>query len=748
MADVVFGYVYDFGPGEEWVARRAARARCSTASRWTRRRPSAARATGGSRSSAIESADPRWLAAAHRRAARRTRTASARDRLDRGLAVPGRGGARRRHGVAVARAARSTPRRRSSSCARAAALVAFPGFDDPLGAPLDLVPHSPVVAARTARGRSLQACPWRSSTGDWRADDRLGPRRRGRRLRRRREPAGGAGPARRPRRRSRATPSARVIALHRLDAARRRCRAPEAVARGAWVAREPRARCATSLDPLAGRAGRLGPLGAACARSAAASIARGGRRARRLPRAARARPVRARAARPGRARRGCCSSRPTSREAARHARRRRRRAARAGSRSTRSRTRVQFTGVPWLREHLAGLLRELLEPLDVKVDPTRLLRLPSRDDLRAPRRRGARGRPHRRRRRARARRLLDRVQATMALIEGHAEHVMDAVGARRRCRRCRRCARRSTAAARERSPLAALLERLLGLEMKLRQYEVGKRFCDAVVERDGRRGAEPGLGRARGASHARRARGSGSRGWPNARSAVTESARLTPPITADFAVRAVTAVAEGFTNVRSVLVSQHDRRTPIRIQLNVSEGGDRSPWPPPPHQSTAAKKAAATRRANARRRSAAAKQAAASPSAERSARRSAARQDYAERAVLHPGRRRPRRPRQRRRERRPRPPSRSAPARRPSASSSATSSASSAAARPRATASSARSRRPARASSASCASAATACERDVKQNRTRVEREVKRNRTQVERQAKARAATWRSGRAS
>ncbi|MCA1656218.1 MAG: hypothetical protein LC713_00610 [Actinobacteria bacterium] len=29
-------------------------------------------------------------------------------------------------------------------------LVAFPAHEDPLGAPLDLEPHSPVVAARTA----------------------------------------------------------------------------------------------------------------------------------------------------------------------------------------------------------------------------------------------------------------------------------------------------------------------------------------------------------------------------------------------------------------------------------------------------------------------------------------------------------------------------------------------------------------------------------------------------------------------
>ncbi len=34
----------------------------------------------------------------------------------------------------------------------AGALVCFPAFDDPLGAPLDLLPHSAVVAARSPRG--------------------------------------------------------------------------------------------------------------------------------------------------------------------------------------------------------------------------------------------------------------------------------------------------------------------------------------------------------------------------------------------------------------------------------------------------------------------------------------------------------------------------------------------------------------------------------------------------------------------
>ena len=36
---------------------------------------------------------------------------------------------------------------------------------------------------------------------------------------------------------------------------------------------------------------------------------------------------------------------------------------------------------------------------------------------------------------------------------------------------------------RTQSPLERLLARLIGFELKLRQYEVGKRFCDAVVER-------------------------------------------------------------------------------------------------------------------------------------------------------------------------------------------------------------------------------------------------------------------------
>ena len=37
----------------------------------------------------------------------------------------------------------------------------------------------------------------------------------------------------------------------------------------------------------------------------------------------------------------------------------------------------------------------------------------------------------------------------------------------------------------DKPPAVRLLERLIGLELKMRQYELGRTFCDAVVERGG-----------------------------------------------------------------------------------------------------------------------------------------------------------------------------------------------------------------------------------------------------------------------
>jgi coenzyme F420 biosynthesis associated uncharacterized protein len=145
---------------------------------------------------------------------------------------------------------------------------------------------------------------------------------------------------------------------------------------------------------------------------------------------------------------------------------------------------VQFAGVPWLHAHVAGLVKQLLSSAEVRIEAPRKLRVPTREEftetISALRRgdlisivtNGA------------ERATLDRVQAVMAVIEGHAEHVMDAVAPdlvpslpRLRAGIDRR--RRSQ------SGLSRLLGRLLGMDLKLRQYEQGKQFCDAIVAEAG-----------------------------------------------------------------------------------------------------------------------------------------------------------------------------------------------------------------------------------------------------------------------
>ena len=160
----------------------------------------------------------------------------ARDGLDRDLAVPGRRHARRRDGDAV-----EVPRGRrrggaARSCARAAASSRSRRAGDPLGAPLDLEPHCPVVAARTARGAGASS---RSVPAVLSADARLDARRARRRL----APApparasrrGAAAAARRPRRARAAGARARSSRYDRARARRGRCRPLEAVDRAAWA---------------------------------------------------------------------------------------------------------------------------------------------------------------------------------------------------------------------------------------------------------------------------------------------------------------------------------------------------------------------------------------------------------------------------------------------------------------------------------------------------------------------------------
>jgi putative hydrolase len=68
----------------------------------------------------------------------------------------------------------------------------------------------------------------------------------------------------------------------------------------------------------------------------------------------------------------------------------------------------------------------------------------------------------------------------MSVIEGHAEHVMDAATAANEPGYARLRERLEARRAR-RGGLGEVISRLLGMELKLRQYKLGKAFCDAVA---------------------------------------------------------------------------------------------------------------------------------------------------------------------------------------------------------------------------------------------------------------------------
>ena len=145
--------------------------------------------------------------------------------------------------------------------------------------------------------------------------------------------------------------------------------------------------------------------------------------------------------------------------------------------------RLQFVGVPWLREYFLGLAGTLVS-LSAPEDPSRLEILLSRAakairDGRPPVGEagvlGLMATPS-------ELEHLDRVQALMSLVEGHGHVVMDRIG-QRELATWKRMSDLFTR--RRHHPRVAALLRLSGLEMKLRQYEEGREFILAVVERAG-----------------------------------------------------------------------------------------------------------------------------------------------------------------------------------------------------------------------------------------------------------------------
>jgi coenzyme F420 biosynthesis associated uncharacterized protein len=145
--------------------------------------------------------------------------------------------------------------------------------------------------------------------------------------------------------------------------------------------------------------------------------------------------------------------------------------------------RRQFRGVAWLPDHIQGLLDEYLG--SVEVDDEALRRIGRRAQSVA--RRAVAGdrielldfllTPEQRV-------VVDRMQATMSVLEGHGEWVMDQLGARlvpgheqmHKTLRDRRDAA---------SPADRFFQQLLGFRQKLDQYSTGERFVRTLYQRGG-----------------------------------------------------------------------------------------------------------------------------------------------------------------------------------------------------------------------------------------------------------------------
>jgi coenzyme F420 biosynthesis associated uncharacterized protein len=145
--------------------------------------------------------------------------------------------------------------------------------------------------------------------------------------------------------------------------------------------------------------------------------------------------------------------------------------------------RFQFRSVPWMKGYFLSLVDAtmgLIEP-----DPKRLVRALERAAEAA--------------RRGRnplddggivalfatdeQRKVLDQVQALMSLLEGHGNYVMDRLGERHVTGQERMSA--ALKARRQSGGVGGTIRKLVGIEMKLRQYEIGEEFITHLVETAG-----------------------------------------------------------------------------------------------------------------------------------------------------------------------------------------------------------------------------------------------------------------------
>jgi len=141
--------------------------------------------------------------------------------------------------------------------------------------------------------------------------------------------------------------------------------------------------------------------------------------------------------------------------------------------------RVQFTGIPWLRPHFLGLVESTLGGID--PDPKRFREALRRavDEVRAGTNPLADGGLVGLLAGPEQQAMLSQVGGLMSLLEGHGDVTMDRAGADRIPSAARFGAVLRERRARVRGP-AKLLQQIVGLEAKMKQYEQGERFIEAL----------------------------------------------------------------------------------------------------------------------------------------------------------------------------------------------------------------------------------------------------------------------------
>jgi coenzyme F420 biosynthesis associated uncharacterized protein len=147
--------------------------------------------------------------------------------------------------------------------------------------------------------------------------------------------------------------------------------------------------------------------------------------------------------------------------------------------------RAQFTGVPWLRPYFIGLVEQTLASVD--PDPKRFLDALKRavDEIRQGRNPLADGGIVALLAGDEQLAILHKIQGMMSLLEGHGDVTMDRAAADRipsaeRFSRVLHERRQN-----QRGPVR-LLQQVIGLEAKLKQYEQGESFIRAVEAEGGR----------------------------------------------------------------------------------------------------------------------------------------------------------------------------------------------------------------------------------------------------------------------